>query len=313
MKLLILVLLSSIASATHAAELVSAFTGSELLGEYEVDFDRFRYLSATENGIDKITIEGRLSSRVYRKPAEKSTLEVFRSYQKELKAGGFQILTSIGDNRRQAKQLGKEINKGDGSNGISGRAYQLNGKRTTSGNVRGLVNATEHYIAARKKEGNIEYLVVVLIADRRDLYAIDTVQTVAMEENTVVLSLDALRAQIASEGRVALYGILFDTGSAKMRAESQDALETIASYLLENPQRSFYVVGHTDDEGNRAGNMQLSGARADATVTALVQKVPNAKSRLTAHGVGPLSPVATNANVDGRQLNRRVELVSKQN
>jgi outer membrane protein OmpA-like peptidoglycan-associated protein len=159
-------------------------------------------------------------------------------------------------------------------------------------------------------EGDTDYLVVVLIADRNDLYSVDVVTSAAMEQNTVALNLEALRSEMESKGRVAIYGILFDTGSAAMRAESEDALQVITQYLKENPKRSFYVVGHTDDQGSLSTNIQLSQARAESTVKAIADKLPGSKSRLTAHGVGPLSPISTNTREDGRQLNRRVEFVS---
>ena len=122
--------------------------------------------------------------------------------------------------------------------------------------------------------------------------------------------LDQTLGEIAVEGRIALYGIQFATGSATIQPESADTLETIVSYLRENPERYFYVVGHTDDVGGLGSNMTLSEARAQAVVDALLMALPAARDRLTARGVGPLSPVATNGENDGRALNRRVELVS---
>ncbi len=58
-------------------------------------------------------------------------------------------------------------------------------------------------------------------------------------------------------------------------------------------------------------NLALSKSRAEAVVKAIVARLPAAEGRLQADGVGPLTPVATNTGKDGRQLNRRVELVSR--
>lgn len=310
MQRLGLLLFGLITTSTNAADLISPFAGSEEIASYRTDFDRFQYLNDTGSGIEKVVTEGRLSSRLFVKPSEKSSYEVFKSYENELEAAGFEVLASLGDDSKKVRKLSTEINKGDGLNAFVDRAYKKDGRPAGGSSLNWLATFTEHYIAARKTEGDVEYLVVVLISDRRDLYAVDVLETAAMQENTVALSLDALRAQMASQGRVAVYGILFDTGSATMRPDSKGALEIIAQYLGENPQRSFYVVGHTDDQGSLAGNLQLSQARAESTVKALLDKLPGAKSRLSAHGVGPLSPVATNEQEDGRQLNRRVELVS---
>jgi len=295
-------------SSGYAAELVSPFAGSELIGEYQEDFGRFVYLAQQGDSEETVTTEGRLVSRIYKKPTDKGTFEVFRSYEKELSAAGFEMLAVIGDNKKRAQKLGRRINRDEG-NRMTNRAYELQGKSIVGSPIDYVVTFTEHYIAARKAIGQTEYLVVILIADRKDVYSVDVLESAAMEENTVALNLDALRSQMASEGRVAVYGILFDTGSATIRQDSADTLAVIAQYLKENTQRSFYVVGHTDDQGKLAGNMQLSKARAESSLKALLVKVPGAAKRLSAHGVGPLSPVASNEQDKGRQLNRRVELV----
>jgi len=309
MRAICLLCLCFFAVPAGSAELVSPFAGSAEQASYESEFDRFQYASDTGSGIEKITTEGRLSSRIFTKPEEKSTYEVYKSYANELKAAGFEMLATIGEKKGEAQKLSREINKGTGINAIVDRDYKKDG-RPARGDTDWLATFAEYYISARKTEGDTEYLVVVLIADRRDLYSVDVLESASREENTVVLSLDVLRSEMENKGRVAVYGILFDTGSATMRDESEDALAVITQYLNENPQRSFYVVGHTDDQGNLASNIQLSQARAESTVLAIVEKLPGAGSRLAAHGVGPLSPVSTNTQEDGRQLNRRVELVS---
>ena len=304
-----LFLLCAFAVPATSADLVSPFAGSEEQASYESEFDRFQYATNAGDSIEKITTEGRLSSRIFTKPEEKSTYEVYKSYASELEAAGFDVVATIGENKGEAQRLSREINKGTGINAIVDRAYKKDG-RPAGGDTDWLATFAEYYIAARKTEADTDYVVVVLIADRRNLYSVDVLESAAREENTVVLSLDVLRSEIESKGRVAVYGILFDTGSATMRPASDAALGVITQHLNENPGQSFYVVGHTDNQGNLSGNIQLSQARAESTVNAIVERLPGAKSRLTAHGVGPLSPVSTNTQEDGRQLNRRVEFVS---
>jgi len=131
-----------------------------------------------------------------------------------------------------------------------------------------------------------------------------------MDTGTATLTLDNLDKSIESEGRIAIYGIHFDTGSAQIQPSSSETIATVVAYLKANPERYFYVVGHTDDQGTLAANMQLSQARAQAVVDAVTAELQEAEGKLFAKGVGPLSPVATNGADDGRALNRRVELVS---
>ena len=76
--------------------------------------------------------------------------------------------------------------------------------------------------------------------------------------------------------------------------------------MAKNAQQKFYVVGHTDSEGEFAFNMKLSSNRADTVVNSLVKKHKVAVSRLRALGVGPVSSNAMNSS---RAENRRVELV----
>ena len=107
-----------------------------------------------------------------------------------------------------------------------------------------------------------------------------------------------------------IYGILFDTDAATLKAESEATLAEIVSVLKDNAGLSIYVVGHTDDVGALDYNQDLSLRRAVAVTDALVAKGIS-RDRLTPLGAGPMAPVASNATEDGRALNRRVELVGR--
>jgi outer membrane protein OmpA-like peptidoglycan-associated protein len=73
----------------------------------------------------------------------------------------------------------------------------------------------------------------------------------------------------------------------------------------------LHVVGHTDNVGTLASNMDLSKRRADAVAKVLTAKYSIAALRLGAQGVGSLAPVASNDAEEGRAKNRRVELVKQ--
>jgi outer membrane protein OmpA-like peptidoglycan-associated protein len=72
-----------------------------------------------------------------------------------------------------------------------------------------------------------------------------------------------------------------------------------------------WIVGHTDNVGRFEDNLRLSEDRAKAVVAVLVSKHRIAENRVMARGVGPLSPIASNASDDGRKQNRRVEMVKQ--
>ena len=116
---------------------------------------------------------------------------------------------------------------------------------------------------------------------------------------------DALMAS----GRVATQGIFFDVNSDRIRPESGPTLNEIGEMLKQHPELKLTVEGHTDNTGNAASNQTLSEKRAQAIVTYLVSKQGIAASRLTAKGLGATKPAASNDTAEGRQSNRRVELV----
>ena len=115
--------------------------------------------------------------------------------------------------------------------------------------------------------------------------------------------------EIAAKGRVATQGILFDTGSDRIKPESAPTLKEIAAMLQSHPELKLLVEGHTDNVGNAAENLKLSEARASAVKAALVRDHGVDGSRLQAKGLGSGKPVAPNTTAEGRQNNRRVELV----
>jgi OOP family OmpA-OmpF porin len=127
----------------------------------------------------------------------------------------------------------------------------------------------------------------------------------------IVVNAQAMLNDINSRGGVALYGIYFDFDKSDVKPESDPALKEITKLLSENPSLNLYVVGHTDNVGDYDYNMKLSQARAEAVVKTLIANYKVERNRLTAAGVGPLSPVTSNDTEEGRTQNRRVELIKK--
>ncbi|PKN56437.1 MAG: hypothetical protein CVU56_16175 [Deltaproteobacteria bacterium HGW-Deltaproteobacteria-14] len=130
-------------------------------------------------------------------------------------------------------------------------------------------------------------------------------------QQEIVANAAALGAGLAAEGRIAVYGVHFDTGKAAIKPDSAPALQEIAKLLLAQPALKLHVVGHTDNVGGLVPNLELSKARAEAVVAALATTHGVARARLMAHGVGPVAPTASNDTEAGRAKNRRVELVKQ--
>jgi outer membrane protein OmpA-like peptidoglycan-associated protein len=111
------------------------------------------------------------------------------------------------------------------------------------------------------------------------------------------------------DGRVATQGILFATNSASIRPESTPTLAEIARMLRDHPELRLGIEGHTDTDGETAYNQTLSQQRAAAVKAYLVERHRIAEARLQAAGFGESRPAADNASPEGKQQNRRVELV----
>src|SRR5579863_897340 len=113
-----------------------------------------------------------------------------------------------------------------------------------------------------------------------------------------------LEKSIAETGSVTLYGIHFDTDSAKLRADSGPTLAALLELMKNHPDSHWVVSGHTDNQGESDHNQKLSEARA-ASVVAWLKDHSIAPDRLLPQGFGATRPVADNATADGRALNRR--------
>lgn len=132
----------------------------------------------------------------------------------------------------------------------------------------------------------------------------------AMERNQALETrLKELNAKATPRGLVITLGdVLFDVGRSTLQPEGLRRVDQLAAVLKEFPQRSALVEGFTDSTGSDGYNQTLSGQRADAVRTALMRQ-GIAMERVSARGYGETSPVGSNATAEGRQLNRRVEIV----
>lgn len=99
---------------------------------------------------------------------------------------------------------------------------------------------------------------------------------------------------LAEKGRVATQGVLFDTGSDRIRPESTPTLEEMGAMLEEHPELKLLIEGHTDDGGAAASNQALSEKRAEAVRQYLVDAYGIDKARLQAKGFGASKPATGN-------------------
>ena len=147
------------------------------------------------------------------------------------------------------------------------------------------------------------------VAKESSLAELIVIAPEAMEENMTLLNAADMSKALADSGKVALYGINFDTDKDTLRPDSQPTLKEIGKLLTDNPNLKIHVVGHTDDQGKPDYNLDLSRRRAAAVTRELTSKYGIAANRLDSFGCGPYAPAASNDSEEGRAKNRRVELV----
>ncbi len=118
-----------------------------------------------------------------------------------------------------------------------------------------------------------------------------------------------LEQHLAVEKHVDVYGIYFDFASDRLRPESTPVLAEIAGVLARNAGWTLTINGHTDNIGTDPSNMELSRRRSESVRRALVEQYHIDAARLVTAGFGASQPKESNATIEGRGKNRRVELV----
>lgn len=303
--------------------LVKRFTGSAIVGYKRADWDQgLLPLSPRESEdgrsqlLDKRIVEGQLTRLVYLSPAGKTPLEVHRNYEAALQAAGLKKLYSC---ERDCSKLffawsktadidaGMAWSKGSiPSASSSGRTYGVSSPLNYDGRM----------IVGSLNQGGREVYVLTYtssaVSDDTHYAAtyLEIIEPKAMPTGQVTVDAKALQAGLHSDGKIALYGLFFDTGKADIKPESKAQLDEMAKLLQGQPALKVYIVGHTDNQGGLDANLALSQQRAQAVVAALSAAPYKIDARrLQPRGVASLAPLASNAAEDGRARNRRVELV----
>ena len=121
---------------------------------------------------------------------------------------------------------------------------------------------------------------------------------------------DQMAPQLMETGHFMLSDLSFGAGLATLNGNAFPSLKALADFLNARPDQSIVLVGHTDSSGLHDKNLELSKQRAKAVRAMLLAQFPEiAPERVASEGLGYFSPVASNATPEGREMNRRVEVI----
>jgi len=295
-------------SRDHA--LVGRYEGSRLSTYQQQDFAPKTLLNQTLSGASRYkldpanttTREGRVTQMAYQAPTGRSSLEVFRNQVTRLTANGFRTVftcevAACVDDAKQARYMSLSwSDSGEPKIGADRNIRYALLERNQGGAL-----TTVSVRTAEHGAPNVGPRSVVVVVEAKSMET----------DRMVFVDAFAMQAAMTTNGRIALYGIQFDTDKAQIKPESKATLEEIAKFLRANPEIALVVTGHTDAQGAFDYNVALATRRATAVVAALVQQYGIAAARLTPFGAGMAAPMASNDDEPGRSKNRRVELVKR--
>ncbi|MBS0434001.1 MAG: OmpA family protein [Proteobacteria bacterium] len=305
--------------------MLKRFTGSALIGYKSAAWDQAvlplsaetAHQQATGRDLlkDRLDVEGKVTRLVYLAPPGKTPLEVYRNHQQALAAAGFkQRFACERDCANLYFAWGKTV---DVAAGMSWAKGGVPGQGNSSYPLTSALNFDGRLWVGTLGKGGQDVHVLLYTSSAADQSTniaatyLEFVEPKAMPTGQVMVDAKALQGGLEAEGKVALYGIYFDTGKAELKPESRPQLDEMGKLLQAQAALKVYIVGHTDNQGSLEANLQLSQQRAQAVVAALAGGYKIDARRLQARGVASLAPLAGNGNDSGRARNRRVELVAQ--
>jgi len=293
---------------TSDSPLISRYQGSRLTYQTTESFVHVDvptvYDMQDEKFKSTLPVDGARERRVYVAPQGHTVLEIHRAYVNALTAAGAKRILSC--EQGQPCTPGSQRLKMAAQSDLARAGLGDDGSRAFDH-----LDPSYHASFALNRGGQTSYVTIMTTGDANGIgTVIDIVTPKAMDNGGIkVADANAIAQGLNTEGKMAIYGVNFDTGKAEIRPESKPQLEQMARILRFNAQLKVFIVGHTDNQGDFSANMALSQKRAEAITAALVKDYGIAASRLRAAGDANLAPVASNASEEGRARNRRVEMV----
>jgi len=292
--------------------LISRFEGSFIEFYKETKWGAYKLPVNDEGKIDwdnPKVLEGKVIRIQYTTSVDNNSEYVLQNYKTAFKKAGFNILTAIaneelGVSDRPHTWKDKYYVGGGYYNGLNNEKFGLG--------INFPIWKNNHsFIAAHgNKDGKDIYAIIYTVVG--DAYTIITQDIIEVEGvETGMVSAENIAKGIQTDGHIAVYDILFETGKSDIKTESEAAIKNVADYMNANPGKKFYIVGHTDNVGDFNANMTLSESRAKAVLNVLITKYAVKAEQVKAYGISSLAPLATNVTEEGKAKNRRVDIVEQ--
>ena len=252
------------------------------------------------SSVPSVSVEGDFVNRSWRlESAGLSSAQIMRSIREQLANAGFEILLDCeikdcgGFDFRFAIDVIRpphmEVNLAD---------YRfLSALRDDIGIL---------ILASRTKGAGYLQITQVGASAQDSMVETTGVQTKGFQSIETDLSIEE---QLEQFGRAVLEGLEFERGSSQLGAGPFESLEEVAALLRTRPSLEVALVGHTDSEGSLSGNITLSKRRAGSVLERLATELGVNRQQMKAEGMGYLSPLANNLTSEGREINRRVEVI----
>jgi len=290
------------------------YEGSELIGYRAPKFDEYVLPLGPPTSVSPPVyekskpVDGQIGYYTYLAPAGRSPAELFRNYKQEFQRLGIEV----------------QYEKAAGQHGWFGPGFDKIADETDIAQILAYDEDDERLLVGKSRDAKPSYYVVFVtaykdgiiperlqgrIAKGQALAQLVVVTADVMEKKMAFVNAADMKQAIHDSGKVAVYGLYFETDKDTVKAESQPALAEIAKLLNSDPALRLHVVGHTDNQGKPDYNLDLSRRRAASVVAELTAKYGVPATRLDAFGCGLYAPVASNGAEEGRAMNRRVELV----
>ena len=244
-----------------------------------------------EKGISRLDVRGRTTTKVFQIDGTSLTLDQMLQ----------PIITHLND-----KQFSIELYC---NTNVCG-GFNFRKKLTVSNPPFMLVNVANYSVITAVKNRSA----ISLVASKLGNTIYLQILSIGTANNDLILQdqkplKDNYSSKLKEDGAIVLDDLIYRSGSSNLGAGPFESLSALTDFLKATPGSSIILVGHSDAIGELRKNIELSRNRAQAVVDRLIKNHGIDQSRISAQGIGFLSPKTNNSTEKSRKKNRRVEAI----